>query len=64
MMDLPFAAVAGGDAVLTDPGAAYGRAGAARSRAERHALPLIAEQYAAVHRDVLSRRAPLNEVAV
>ena len=60
----PAAIARGIEAVLADPGAAARRAAAARTRAERHALPLIAAQYAAVYRDVLSRRAPLKEGAV
>jgi glycosyltransferase involved in cell wall biosynthesis len=62
--DEPSAIARGIEAVLADPIAADRRASVACSRAERHALPLIAAQYAAVYRDVLSRRAPLNEVAV
>jgi glycosyltransferase involved in cell wall biosynthesis len=62
--DEPHAIARGIEAVLTDPDAASRRVAAARSRAERHALPLIAEQYSGVYREVLSRRAPINEVVV
>jgi glycosyltransferase involved in cell wall biosynthesis len=43
-------------AVLTDPEAASRRAERARVRAQEHALPTLAAQYAAIYRDVLAHR--------
>ncbi len=43
-------------AVLGNPESASARARAAQERAERYALPVIAQQYLGVYRDVLSRR--------
>ena len=50
------AVVDGLSRVLADPGAALLRARAAQVRAERHALPRVAQQYLKVYSDVLERR--------